>query len=142
MKKAELVIAEDKPFYQEVSCDYRGRFYYSETLFNYQGSDISRSLFMFADGVKVTEQGLRAMKQHAASCYNRSYTIRELKKLPWLTTDYVAHLEQEGLDTISLDKMTIEDRIAWATAHMDKITNEWAFKLQDAAEKPYLFLAV
>ena len=142
VKKAELVIAEGKPFYQEVSCDYRGRFYYSETLFGYQGSDISRSLFLFAEGTQVSERGLRAMKQHAASCYNRSYTIRELKKLPWLTTNYVAHLEQEGLDTISLDKMTIEDRVAWATAHMDKITNEWAFKLQDTAEKPYLFLAV
>jgi hypothetical protein len=142
VRKAELVIEQGGPFYQEVSCDYRGRYYYSETLFNYQGSDISRSLFLFSNGTRVTERGLRAMKQHAAACYNRSYTIRELKKLPWLTTDYVAHLQQEGLDSISLDKMTIDDRVAWATAHMDKITTEWAFKLQDNAEKPYMFLAV
>jgi len=142
VKKAELVISEGKPFYQEVSCDYRGRFYYSETLFGYQGSDIARALFLFADGVQVTEKGLNALKQHAAACYNRSYTLRELKKLPWVSTDYVSHLESEGLDSISLDKMTIQDRIAWATAHMEQITTEWAFKLQDNAEKPYLFLAV
>jgi DNA-directed RNA polymerase len=142
IKKAELVIEQNKPFYQEVSCDYRGRFYYSETLFGYQGSDISRSLFLFAEGKQLTDSGVQALKQHAAACFNRSYTVRELKKLPWLSHNYVAHLEQEGLDSISLDKMTLDDRIAWATAHMDKICGEWSFKLQDTAEKPYAFLAV
>jgi len=141
IKKAELVLAEAKPFYQEVSCDYRGRFYYSETIFGYQGADISRSLFLFAEGKPMTDVGARALKQHVAACYNRSYSISELKKLNWLTTDYVSHLEHEGLDTISLDKMTIEDRIRWVDEHKTHVCGGWAFNLQDKAEKPYMFLA-
>ena len=140
IKKAELV--GNRTFYQEVSCDYRGRVYYAESFLEFQGSDLARSLFLFANKKRVTERGYWWISVHAAACYNKSYSIAELKELQWLTTDYATYLKEEGLDTISVDKMTLDDRALWVKHNLEFIIQSARSKYIDhSAEKPYSFLA-
>jgi DNA-directed RNA polymerase len=143
IRKADIIKQTGYPFYQEISCDYRGRMYYAESFLEFQGSDFARSLFMFENKKLVTEEGYEWMCIHAANCYNQSYTIDQLNSITWLTTDYAKHLGSEGLDTISLDKMTLKDRAAWAYNNMELITSYSLHGTIDRqAEKPYSFLAV
>jgi DNA-directed RNA polymerase len=139
IKKAELI--SGKTFYQEVSCDYRGRVYYAESFLEFQGSDLARSLFLFANKKRITERGYYWLSVHAASCYNKSYSIEELSGKGF-TTDYVTYLKEEGLDTISVDKMTLDDRALWIKQNLEFILNTARSKYIDHnAEKPYSFLA-
>lgn len=141
IKKADLI--GNKTFYQEVSCDYRGRVYYSESFLEFQGSDLARSLFLFKDKKVVTERGYYWLSVHAASCFNQSYTIEELQNIDWFTTDYIKYLEEEGLDTISVDKMTLDDRALWTKKNLEFVINTARSKtIYKDAEKPYSFLAV
>jgi len=140
LKKADMIGANT--FYQEVSCDYRGRVYYVESFLEFQGSDLARSLFLFANKKAVDERGYYWLSVHTAACFNKSYTIEELKELPWLTTDYVTYLTGEGLDTISVDKMTLDDRALWVKHNLEFIIRSARAKYIDQdAEKPYSFLA-
>jgi len=140
LKKADMIGANT--FYQEVSCDYRGRVYYVESFLEFQGSDLARSLFLFANKKVVDERGYYWLSVHTAACFNKSYTIDELKQLTWLTTDYVTYLAGEGLDTISVDKMTLDDRALWVKHNLEFIIRSARAKYIDQdAEKPYSFLA-
>jgi len=141
VNKAKLI--GGRTFYQEVSCDYRGRIYYAESFLEFQGSDLARSLFLFANKKEVDKDGFKWMLIHAANSYNASYSIDELKKINWLSTDYIAYLKEEGLETISVDKMTLDDRVKWAKNNISFI-NDCARDLavRSEAEKPYSFLAV
>lgn len=142
--KATMVKENGGIFYQEVACDYRGRVYYAEPFLEFQGSDISRSLFLFADVKSVGTEGAFWLYVHAATSYNESFTVDQLRGLEWTTTDYVQYLKTEGLDTISVDKMTIQDRYNWTESNLSRFicqkTNTPVF--QTNAEKPYAFLAV
>jgi DNA-directed RNA polymerase, mitochondrial len=143
VSKAEEVLHNSDVFYQEVSCDYRGRVYYAESFLEFQGSDIARSLFLFHNKKKVTEQGFRWMLIHAANSYNQSFNISELKGMPWLSTDYVKYLEHEGLETISLDKMTLKDREEWSRRNLHILRAYAQNKVVNPdAEKPYALYAV
>jgi DNA-directed RNA polymerase len=138
LKKARLV--NDQTFYQEVSCDYRGRVYYAESFLEFQGSDLARSLFLFANKKHVSEKGFFWLKVHTAACYNMSFNIDEIPH--YFTTDYKSYLLEEGLDTISLDKMTLDDRAIWVDSNMafiNSVAN--CNKIVMEAEKPYSFLA-
>lgn len=142
IRKAKLVKEQGYPFYQEVSCDYRGRIYYAESFLEFQGSDMARSLFLFNNKKEVDEAGYRWLCIHTASCYNKSYTVNELRSLTYLKTDYAAHLKFEGLDTISLDKMTLDDRHAWVVNNLELIKRVARnLEMNKHAEKPYSFLA-
>jgi len=142
IKKAELVIETGQPFYQEVSCDYRGRMYYAESFLEFQGSDLSRSLFLFHNKKEITSVGYKWLCIHTANCYNKSYSLTDLANIKWTTTDYIKYLKEEGLDTISVDKMTLEDRELWVHNNI-----EWLLDIADKeiidldAERPYSFLA-
>jgi DNA-directed RNA polymerase len=57
-----------------------------------------------------------------------------------MTTDYVSYLEGEGLDSISLDKMTLEDRAKWSELCEDFLIN--TEQLCEEAEKPFSFAAI
>jgi len=141
VKKADLI--GSKTFYQEVSCDYRGRIYYAESFLEFQGSDLARSLFLFANKKLVDDRGYYWMCVHAAACYNQSFTIEELKQIDWLGTNYVSYLEEEGLDTISVDKMTLDDRVTWVKKNLNFVLETARSKtIHKDAEKPYSFLAV
>lgn len=138
LKKAEMI--GDRVFYQEVSCDYRGRVYYAESFLEFQGSDLARSLFLFANKKKVTERGLFWIKVHTAACFNKSFVINDIPK--YFKTNYKAYLEEEGLDTISVDKMTLEDRVAWVDNNIEFIYDTARTKhIHPDAEKAYSFLA-
>lgn len=144
--KAQMVKDNGGVFYQEVSCDYRGRVYYAEPFLEFQGSDISRSLFLFADKKKVGTEGMYWLYVHAATTYNESYTVDQLADLDWTTTDYIAYLKEEGLDSISVDKMTIKDRFEWTKANLSRFFSHAEGRnsspiFQMSAEKPYAFQA-
>jgi len=139
VKKARLV--GDRTFYQEVSCDYRGRVYYAESFLEFQGSDLARSLFLFANKKEITDRGYYWLCVHTAACYNKSFNLDELQQQGF-TTDYVSYLKEEGLDTISLDKMTLDDRALWVNNNLDFIKSISLHDVIDqSAEKPYSLLA-
>ena len=139
LAKAARLSSEDV-FYQFLEADYRGRLYYSEPFLNFQGSDTARGIMQFSRPKPMDKHGLFWLAVHTACSYNQSYSIDEIPK--WCTSDYVAYLENEGLDSISLDKMTLEDRVTWVNENMDWIRKAGAdLKFYHESEKTISFLA-
>ena len=106
-------------FYQYVEADYRGRLYYSESFLNFQGSDFARGVMLFARAKPMDKHGLFWLAVHTACSYNQSYGIDEIPD--WCEADYATYLKDEGLESISVDKMTLEDRVSWTNQNMDWI---------------------
>ena len=130
----------NKNFYQEIEADYRGRLYYKEPFLNFQGSDLARGIMMFGEGKAITEEGKWWLAVHTAASYNMSYDITEIPK--WCGADYRSYLEDEGLDSISVDKFTLEDRVRWTNENMEIITAAGRERLfAPDAEKPVAFLS-
>ena len=139
IQKAELLHSEPK-FYQTIELDYRGRFYYNESFFNFQGTDVARGLMEFADGVKMTPEGERALAIHTAASYNESFAIDEIPD--YFEEDYKSYLEAEGLDSISVDKMSLNDREWWTRMNLERIVIYAKNReLRMEAEKPVCFLS-
>ena len=137
--KAEMLKDADK-FYQYLDTDYRGRFYYIEPFLTFQGSDVARGLMQFARAKPMTDEGLQWLAIHTASSFNMSYGIDEIPD--WCEADYRTHLEKEGLDNISVDKMTLSDRIQWTNEYMKEIVDAGVrHEFSEDAEKPVAFLA-
>ena len=137
-KKAWAVM--DKPFYMEVDADYRGRVYYKEPFLNFQGSDWARGIFEFHEGKPMTKDGEYWLAVHTAGSFNQNYSVDEIPT--WCEADYKSYLEREGLDSISVDKFTLNDRVRWTNENMEVIIaagHERAFG--EDAEKPVAFLA-
>ena len=134
---AEQLVGET--FYFAPEFDYRGRIYFTMPYLNFQGSDLSRGLLLFSEKKYVSARGLRWMKIHAAASYNQSYSKDSIPA--WCKADYKSHLENEGLDDISVDKMTLEDRELWVDNNWDLIERT-AEGLIHNCEKPVSFLAV
>ena len=127
-------------FYQYIDYDYRGRIYYTESFLNFQGSDLARGIMLFSKGHKLTPEGQWWLAVHTASSYNKSYTKDKLPS--WLEGNYKEYLESEGLETISVDKMTLEDRVRWTNNNMDLIIEcARRNRLCLSCEKPVTFLA-
>ena len=127
-------------FYQEMEADYRGRLYYKEPFLNFQGSDLARGIFIFAEGKPITEIGRWWLAVHTANAYNRSYDIDEIPE--WCVEDYKSYLEEQDLDSISVDKFTLEDRVRWTDEHMEILINAGRRRdFYDEAEKPITLLA-
>lgn len=136
MKKAKELLPLEQ-YYQYVELDYRGRAYYQEPFMNYQGPDLARGLIQFTEGKPLGETGKKWLEIHTATCYNASYNIQGIPS--WCTYDYAALLREQGLEDISVDKMTLEDRAMWTRVNMAKVRSH-ANALQDC-EKPVLYLA-
>ena len=138
MKKAELL--KGTAFYQFIEADYRGRLYYSEPFLNFQGSDLARGILQFARGKPMDDHGLLWLAVHTACCYNQSYNIDEIPE--WCEADYLSYLQEEGLESISVDKMTLKDRIRWTSENHDWIVEAGInTTLYHEAEKTISFLA-
>lgn len=133
--KAEILKDWDG-FYQSFEVDYRGRIYNTEPFLNYQSSDMAKGMLMFAEEKPMTEDGKFWLAVHTASSYNQSYNINDIPE--WCEEDYKSYLKEEGLEDISVDKMTLNDRAGWTMNNWDKIFEK---KLDLKAEKPYTFLA-
>lgn len=138
--KAKATTLKDKTFYCLIDFDYRGRIYYRETMFNFQSSDYERGLFLFDEGKVVDEDGYKWMCIHAANSYNASYKRSELPS--WLTGDYHSYLSEQGLDDISVDKMTLHDRYLWTINNLGLVESVSEFNALMDCEKPVAFLAV
>ena len=127
-------------FYQEMEADYRGRLYYKEPFLNFQGSDLARGIFLFDEGKEMTKEGEWWFAVHTANSYNQSYDIDDIPS--WCEEDYKSHLKSEGLDSISVDKFTLEDRVRWTNENMEVIIAAGRQRhFFEEAEKPVSFLA-
>ena len=137
--KAEELAPHDT-FYQYISADYRGRLYYVEPFFNFQGSDWARGMLKFSRGKPMTAEGEQWLAIHTANSYNKSWNKDEIPDI--FEEDYVSYLEDQKLESISLDKMSLNDRIIWVNAVMEDILLLGSMKKMDEeAEKPVSFLA-
>lgn len=137
-RKAEVL--KGKTFYQLLDFDYRGRIYYRESILNFQGSDYERGLFLFDEAKVVDEVGLRWLKIHAANSYNQSFKLSYIPD--YFTYDYHTYMVKEGLDDISVDKMSLQDRVLWTENNIDLIEMVSHFNSLPDCEKPVSFLAV
>lgn len=128
--------------YNLLECDYRGRMYYCESYFHFQGNDLMKGLLQFKEAKPVNERGLYWLKLQAAACFNRDFTRAELKEISWTKLDYVKDLEDQGLEDISLDKMSLNDRAKWVDESIEFIlataTNGTIY---EDCEYPVMFLA-
>ena len=140
IKRKAKVLQDKDVFYQYIDADYRGRLYYIEPFLNYQGSDLARGILQFAKAKPMTESGLQWLAIHTACSYNQSYKKDEIPE--WCEADYRTYLEDEGLDDIAVDKMTLSDRIRWTNENMDLI-REWGktCEFREEAEKKVCLLA-
>lgn len=144
IKEKAKVLNDEGIFYQFVELDYRGRVYYQEPMLNFQGPDMARGLLQFAEGKKLdNESGLKWLAIHTASSMNQKYLLDDIPS--WATGDYSA-LKEEGLEDISVDKMTLRDREEWTWQNMDFIlenTDKLLTKVEGRGkvEKPVAFLA-
>ncbi len=132
-------ILDGTVFYTAADLDYRGRIYFVESYLNFQGSDLARGLLTFGESKIVTPNGLRWLKIHCASSFNQSYSIDDIPS--WCSRDYASHLRAEGLDNISVDKMTLNDREAWCDNNMELINETVRNGTVQDCEKPVCFLA-
>lgn len=133
--KAEILKDWDG-FYQTFEVDYRGRIYNTEPFLNYQSSDMAKGMLMFAEAKEMTEAGQFWLAVHTAASFNEAYHIDDIPE--WCEEDYASYLREEGLEDISVDKMTLNDRAGWTMNNWEKI---FECKLDMKAEKPYTFLA-
>ena len=137
--RAEQLVDEDV-FYQLIEADYRGRIYYSEPFLTFQSSDFSRGIMQFARGKPMDKHGLFWLAAHTACSYNQSYNIDEIPD--WCDADYYSYLKDEGLESISVDKMTLEDRVRWTNENMNWIRQAGIdHTIYYEAEKSISFLA-
>ena len=132
-------LADTEEFFYALDMDYRGRVYYVESYINFQGSDIARGMLKFSEKRTVTPEGIRWIKIHCACSYNQSYSIDNIPE--WCTSDYKRHLMSEGLEDISVDKMTLKDRELWCDNNLDKIYETAINSKLHNCEKPVSFLA-
>lgn len=134
----KATVLDGETFYTAADMDYRGRIYFVESFLNFQGSDLARGLMTFADAKPIDKAGLRWLKIHTASSFNQSYPIDQLPV--WCEADYYTHLLAEGLDNISVDKMTLNDREQWCNNNMEMIYDTAEQGLIHDCEKPVGFL--
>ena len=86
-----------KEFSFYLDADYRGRLYYSEPFFNFQGSDIARGQLLFARAKLFDSNANFWLGVHTACSYNQSYSIDEIPD--WVTTCllYTSPSPRDGL---------------------------------------------
>ena len=138
--KANIILDRKEDFYQYISADYRGRLYYNESFFNFQGSDYARGIMQFAEPKLLREEDTYWLAIHTAASYNESYDIDSIPD--WVSKDYRAYLEEQGLESISVDKMTLDDRVEWTQQNIDRIIELGKTCTFDhEAEKKVAFLA-
>ena len=105
------------------SMDFRGRIYpMAASGPQPQGSDIAKSLLMFAEGKPLGTSGLFWLCVRAANCWGDG-----------------------GKRKDGIDKMSLEDRVAWTLKHQDQIFASTSTTLTSVwwtqADEPWSFLA-
>lgn len=125
-------LAPVERWFTPMNWDWRTRTY-ALTRFNFQREDRVRSLFLFANGKPIGEEGIKWLKIHVANC---------------------GAFKIEGADgkKVGIDKKSFEERIEWTDANLSRL----AALVEDPmgtstpssdgiswveADKPFLFLA-
>jgi DNA-directed RNA polymerase len=116
IEQAKALLGAER-FYTPINCDWRGRVYPIPG-FNFQRNDVVRSLFQFADGVPLGDDGLYWLKIHVAN--------------------------SGGFNKV--DKAPFAERIAWVDQNIERIKAlAWDPKGQVQwwmqADAPFLFVA-
>ena len=138
---------KDSKFYLGMFLDFRGRMYAKDPYFSYQSSDLARGHLMFAEKKLMTSKGYRNLLLHIANSFNKSYEVSELADLDWLELDYKTDLIADGIPSIAVDKMSINDRVQWAEENLVLFLDVaedpiGALKIWQGAEKPWVFLSL
>jgi DNA-directed RNA polymerase len=114
-------LAPAERWYTPMNWDWRTRTY-ALTRFNFQREDRVRSLFLFANGKPIGEEGIKWLKIHVANCG----AFKDEKK-------------------VGIDKKSFEERVQWVDDNLADIRDyvqrplyrtEWT-----QADAPFLFLA-
>lgn len=134
-------------FHLSMFLDFRGRVYARDPFFSYQSSDLARGHLMFTEKKLMTDFGYKWLQIHAANSFNQSYTVDELSELEWTTTDYVTDLKADGIPDLSVDKMSLDDRVKWTEENLNIFWDvaEDPIGTKDVwmyAEKPWVFLSL
>jgi DNA-directed RNA polymerase len=85
------------PFYLNVNCDWRGRFYTNSFFLSYQGNDLARSLIQFENGEILNEKGIKFLY-----ICGSNYFSKELNKKSY--KDRIKWVDNNKEKIISLDK--------------------------------------
>ena len=136
--KIEKLLEVDS-FYQYVDFDTRGRVYYQEHSLNFQGSDWARGVMQFSEGKPLNSRGKYWLAVHTANSFNIKFPITEIPT--YFEYDYATYMEENGLENISLDKMTLNDRVTWVWENMYDVILPSAKEIHEDAEKQISFLA-
>lgn len=83
---ARLYSDVDK-FYLNNFIDWRGRIYASNCILNIQGSDLARSLLMFAEGKELNNIGLYALKTYTANAFGLNKKSKN-DRVKWVNENY------------------------------------------------------
>lgn len=134
-------------FYLSMFLDFRGRGYARDPYFSYQSSDLARGHLIFTEKKPMSEYGYQWLQIHTANSFNQSYSVDELSGLEWTQIDYVTDLVKDGIPDLSVDKMSLDDRLAWSKDNEelfwevagDPIGNK---DIWMNAEKPWVFLSL
>ena len=134
-------------FYQGMYLDYRGRIYNRDPYFSYQSNDLARGHFLFAEEKEVNQEGVEYTFIHAATSFNKTYQLDDLKDIEWLELDYISELNKQGLTDISVDKMGVNDKHNWTIEHIDQMLDIAENPIDNleywmSAEKPWVFLSL
>jgi len=134
-------------FYQGMYLDYRGRIYNRDPYFSYQSNDLARGHFLFAEERELNQEGVEYTFIHAATSFNATYQLDELKDMEWLELDYVSALKEQGLTDISVDKMGVNDKHDWTVEHINQMLDVAENPIDNleywmSAEKPWVFLSL
>lgn len=79
-----LIYNNDSSIYFPLFIDWRGRYYSKTSSFSYQGSDLSKSLFLFKNGEILNDDGIKRLKLYAANCYGVVKKSSNKSKLAWV----------------------------------------------------------
>src|ERR1700726_3861016 len=63
------ILFRDLTFYHPLFIDWRGRIYTNSNVLSFQGSQLSRSLIMFKNGVILNEKGFESLQIYLANCF-------------------------------------------------------------------------
>ena len=124
-------LSKEEEFYNLIDADYRGRIYYMESYINYQGDDLAKGLLEFGYAQPITDRGLWWLLLHAACCYNAD------------VIDSVSEEVDGQEEIISVDKLSLQERVDWSLDNIDLLDRVATNKLiVEEADKPVMFLAV
>lgn len=110
------------------SVDFRGRAYPISPHFNHLGSDLTRSLFLFWDGVELGERGLRWLKIHLANVYGKDKA--PLEERVQFVEDNLENIFQAARDPLGTERWWMNSEKPWQVLSVCFELNE-AYKLDD-----------